>query len=109
MVTHKKGVSVGRLMEPWRALRAKKPHLFEHICVMSQPSSNADSIILSWVAQELSEEFPALLVQRDCLGASFSESVSQAHFLGNTIQTLIAPKMTASLQLTDTASRMKCF
>ncbi|CAE7897118.1 unnamed protein product, partial [Symbiodinium sp. KB8] len=94
MVTHKKGVSVGRLMEPWRALRAKKPHLFEHICVMSQPSSNADSIILSWVAQELSEEFPALLVQRDCLGASFSESVSQAHFLGNTIQTLIAPKMT---------------
>ncbi|CAE7439407.1 unnamed protein product, partial [Symbiodinium sp. CCMP2592] len=102
LVSHKKGTSVGRLMEPWRALRAQKPHLFEHVSVMMQPSSNADSIILSWVAQELSEAFPALLVQRDCLGASFTESVPGAHFLGNTIQTLVAPKMTASLQLTDT-------
>ena len=102
LVSRKKGRSCGRLLEPWRALRLRKPDIFKELSVYSQPSSNADGIVLSWVALELSSTFPSLLVQRDCLGASFSDSVQEAHFVGNTIQTMVGPKVTASVQLTDT-------
>ena len=54
LVSRKKGQSCRRLLEPWRSLRQRKPEIFKELSVYSQPSSNADSIVLSWVAQDTS-------------------------------------------------------
>jgi len=60
------GNSVGKLMLPWRRLRHSNPELLENLSVYTQPSGNVDSIILTWMIEELSEQFPQTLWQRDC-------------------------------------------
>ena len=53
-------------MLPWRRLRHSNPELCENLSVYTQPSGNVDSIILTWMTEELSEQFPQTLWQRDC-------------------------------------------
>ena len=96
------GNSAGKLMLPWRRLRESNPELFEDLAVYQQPAGYVDSVILTWMVEEQAELFPQTLWQRDCFAAAFSEEAQAAMFLGHQLQTVIGPKMTASLQLTDT-------
>ena len=101
-IVREAGNSAGKLMLPWRRLREKNPELFENLSVYMQPAGYVDSVIFVWMIEELSELFPQALWQRDCFSAAFSEESQQALFLAHQLQTVIGPKMTASLQLTDT-------
>ena len=55
MKVHRKGESARRALE----------HL-EHYDVYSQPSSNQDNIIMSWVIARQGRMYPASIYQRDC-------------------------------------------
>ncbi|CAJ1447610.1 unnamed protein product, partial [Effrenium voratum] len=70
--------------------------------VMSQPSSNVDAVIMAWSVREQAKSFPLTLWQRDSLAAAFSPDVVRQLRLGHQVQSIIAAKMTAQLQLTDT-------
>ena len=101
-IVREKGQSAGKLMLPWRRLRKSEPELFKDLSVYMQPAGYVDSVIQVWMIEELSELYPQALWQRDCFSAAFSEEAQQALFLAHHFQTVIGPKMTASLQLTDT-------
>ena len=100
--THKKGNNVGRTLEPWRKLRKDEPQLLRHFHVYSQPSSNTDGIIMSWVIRDMSHKAGMRLHQRDCFGAAFVDQVRQMQFLAHEVPSSIVAKMTSALQLTDT-------
>ena len=102
MVTHTAGCSAGRLLAPWRKMRRPRPELFVWVSIISQPASNVDSVIFSWAQAELASELPLSLWQRDCFSASFTKEAEQAYFLSQSLSCIIAAKMTARLQLTDT-------
>ena len=102
MRTHKAGNSVGRTLEPWRRLRKSHPHLLRHFYVYSQPSSNTDGVIMSWIVRDMSSRLGMRLHQRDMFGAAFVDEVRQMQFLGHEVASNIMSKMTAAMQLTDT-------
>ena len=102
LTERKAGQSAGKLMIGWRRARSLCPSLFAQLSVMSQPSANVDSIIYNWSTLELAQQFPLALHQRDCFSAAWSPSASESLFLCGHLQVFISPKMTASLQLTDT-------
>ena len=102
MRLHKKGNSVGRTLEPWRKLRASNPQLMRHFHVYSQPSSNTDGVIMSWVIRDMSKTLGMRLHCRDMFGAAFVDEVRNMQFLGHEVASNIMGKMTASMQLTDT-------
>ena len=99
---HQKGAKVGRTLGAWRKLRDEEPSLFRHFTVMSQPSSNMDSIVMSWSIREQARESPLSLHQRDCFTAAFSQDVQSHQWVSHQIACSIMSKMTAAMQLTDT-------
>ena len=102
LVCREKGSSAGNLLRGWRLARQKNPALFREISVMSQPSANVDGIIFAWSQEALAALAPASLHVRDCFAAAWSSSAAESLFYGQCLQTVIGPKLTASLQLTDT-------
>ena len=65
----------GRVLGAWKKIRESDPHLFRHFSIYSQPASNMDGIILSWVIKAMGKEHPVELHQRDCFSAAFSSEV----------------------------------
>ncbi|CAE7422092.1 unnamed protein product [Symbiodinium natans] len=102
LVVRKVKTSAGRLLFGWRKARQSDPELFRRISVMSQPSANVDGVIYVWAQQELAALTPVCIQQRDCYAAAWSSSAAESLLYSNRLQTIIGPKMTASLQLTDT-------
>ena len=102
MKVHRKGESARRALEQWVKIRRDHPHLLEHYDVYSQPSSNQDNVIMSWVIAKQARMYPASIYQRDCFAASFSDDTMRAMFTAHQIQAIIPPKMAAIMQLTDT-------
>ena len=102
LVCRKAGSSAGNLLRGWRDAREQAPHLFTQICVMSQPSANVDGIIFAWSQESLAAVAPASVHVRDCFAAAWSSSAAGSLFYAQSLQTIIGPKLTASLQLTDT-------
>lgn len=99
---HQAGQKVGRVLLPWRKLRQEHPHLLEHLLIMSQPSSNMDSILMAWQIRDMSAKYGLTLWQRDCFGAVFTDQVRQMQFLAHQVPASVLAKMTSALQLTDT-------
>ena len=99
---HQKGAKAGRVLGAWRKLRESDPHLFKHFSVYSQPASNMDGIIMSWVIKAMSKEHPVALHQRDCFSAAFSSEVMNMQYLAHEASCSVMAKMTAAMQLTDT-------
>ena len=99
---HQKGAKAGRVLGAWRKLRESDPHLFRHFSVYSQPASNMDGIIMSWVIKAMSKEHPVALHQRDCFSAAFSSEVMNMQYLAHEASCSVMAKMTAAMQLTDT-------
>ena len=102
LVKRRAGESAGRILWPYRELRKLKPLLVQKVSIMQQPAGNVDSILFHWSQLELSKLAPCAVHQRDCFSASWSPSAAQSLFTTQTLQCVICPKMTASLQLTDT-------
>ncbi|CAE7473009.1 unnamed protein product [Symbiodinium sp. CCMP2592] len=102
VVCRKAGASAGNLLKGWRQARDKDPSLFRQISLMSQPSANVDGIIFAWAQEELAALAPASVHVRDCFAAAWSVSGAESLFYSQSLQTVIGPKLTASLQLTDT-------
>ncbi|CAE7228958.1 unnamed protein product [Symbiodinium sp. CCMP2592] len=102
MICRKAGSSAGNLLRGWRQARDKDPSLFRQISLMSQPSANVDGIIFAWAQEELAALAPASVHVRDCFAAAWSVSGAESLFYSQSLQTVIGPKLTASLQLTDT-------
>ena len=100
--SRKAGTSVGRVLEPYRRLRAKHPEMFSKIEIMAQPAATVDSVILSWTIAEQAQQFPCSLWMRDCFSSVFSESATQSMALANQLSCLVAEKCTSRLQITDT-------
>ncbi|CAE7324759.1 unnamed protein product [Symbiodinium sp. CCMP2592] len=98
----RKGMSAGRTLGAWRKLRSESPELLTHFNVMSQPASNTDGVLLPWGIMESAAEYPLSLWMRDCYGPAFSEASMRSMFLSHQIPSLVLPKMTSLLQLTDT-------
>ena len=94
--------------EPSRALqwavklRNENPHLFEQLSVMSQPSSNMDSVLLKWVIEEQVAKEPVAVWVRDSFAAIFSEEIRETQAIGNQASAVLLGKTTQRLQLTDT-------
>ena len=99
---HRKGESTRRALEQWVKIRRGHPHLLEHYDVYSQPSSNQDNIIMSWVIAKQGRMYPVSIYQRDCFAASFSDDIYKKMYAAHQLQSIIPPKMTAMMQLTDT-------
>ena len=102
LIARKKGDSAGKIMRSWRLLRRDKPEWFKKVQVYQQPSGFVDGVIQSWMIEDLAESVGPAVWQRDCFAAAFTASSRQSMFAGHQIPCTIAPKMTASLQLTDT-------
>ncbi|CAE7251393.1 unnamed protein product [Symbiodinium natans] len=92
----------GKILLSWRQARDKDPLLFEQVSVMSQPSANVDSIIFKWSQEELAKVSVVALHQRDAFAGAWTTSATESLYASNHLQCLLAPKLTASLQLTDT-------
>ena len=91
-----------RLMFSLVELRKKHPELFEDVEVCTQPSSNVDSVILSWSVQQQSRQQPYAVWSRDSFAAAFSESVLQCQSLASQFSAILLGKVTQKVQLTDT-------
>ena len=78
---HTKGESARRALERWVKIRRDHPHLLEHYAVYSQPSSNQDNIIMSWVIAKHGRMYPACIYQDDVCSCmqpiSYSLSILQ--------------------------------
>ncbi len=103
-----KGQSSGKLMVGWRKLRQEKPEWLQKVHVYQQPSGYVDSVVQSWITEDLAEIVGPGIFQRDCFAASFTQSSRSAMFSAHQLAAAIAPKMTASLQLTDTDFAKSC-
>jgi hypothetical protein len=102
LVTHVAGASVGNTMQALRKLRAKHPEMLAKLDIMSQPAATMDGVLMTWVIEEQALRMPVSLALRDCLGASFVREVSLAKRAGMQIESNVAAKLTATLQVTDT-------
>ena len=74
-VVHTKGASAGRALEAYRKVRKSHPELVAQLDIMSQPASNVDSVILSWVIEG---QHPCSMWQRDCFSSVFADSAVQS-------------------------------
>lgn len=101
ITTHQKG-SKCRVLQWAVKMRKDHPDLISKIDIMTQPASNCDSIILSWIVQQQINREPASLFIRDCFSASFADEVRSVQFLGNQVPAEILGKLTQRLQVTDT-------
>ena len=68
---------------------------------MSQPASNVDSVILSWVIEGQASEHPCSMWQRDCFSSVFADSAVQSMAAAQQVSCLVAAKCTSKLQITD--------
>ena len=103
LVHRRAGESAGRILEPVRKVRASHPELIAELSdVYSQPGATVDTILMSWVVEANSAKVPATFSLRDCLAASFSEDVVRSKQLSNQFEAYVFPKLTATLQVTDT-------
>ena len=76
--------------------------MLEKIEVYQQPAGFVDNVIFSWITKHQAETTTASLEQRDLFASPLSENGKAVAFLSHQIQTFIAGKMSAALQLTDT-------
>ena len=72
------------------------------VVVMQQPSGFVDGVIVSWIISERATEIAQAVHLRDCYAAGFSESAMRASFLSHQLMSIIAGKLTAVLQVSDT-------
>ena len=101
ITTHQKG-SKCRVLQWAVKMRKDHPDLMSKIDIMTQPASNCDAIVLSWIVQQQINREPASLFIRDCFSASFADEVRSVQFLGNQVPAEILGKLTQRLQVTDT-------
>ena len=80
IIVRLKGQSSGKLMVGWRKLRQEKPEWFQKVHVYQQPSGYVDSVIQSWITEDLAEIVGPGIFQRDCFAASFTQSSRSAVF-----------------------------
>ena len=100
-IRHEKGDKT-RIMFSLVELRKKHPELFEDVEICTQPSSNVDSVILSWSVRQQSLQQPYAVWSRDSFAAAFSESVLQCQSLASQFSAILLGKVTQKVQLTDT-------
>ena len=104
----KKGTNAGKLMESWRKLRdgddeSAKAWL-SSVELMQQPAAFCDSVIVCWIAEmRRKEEANRMIVVRDMFAGGLSASCVRMSAVCDQLRTYIAGKMTAVMQLTDTA------
>ena len=101
-IERKAGASCRGLMKSWVELREKHPELFSNITLMQQPAAWLDDVIHCWSLEELSQQFPQALWQRDVLATHCSQGTQDALMWCQQLQSIIAGKMTPVLQLCDT-------
>ena len=101
-IERKAGSSTKGLMKSWVELREKHPELFSNIILMQQPAAWLDDVIHAWSLEELSQQFPQALWQRDVLATHCSQGTQDALMWSHQLQSIIAGKMTPVLQLCDT-------
>ena len=102
VIARTQGTSAGRVLLPYRKLRASNPELMSNIELMQQPAAHVDSVILSWSIEAQAQQYPASLWQRDCFSSVFSDTATEAMALANQVSCLVAEKCTSKLQITDT-------
>ena len=76
--------------------------MLEKIEVYQQPSGFVDNIIFSWNTKVQAQHTVSSFEQRDLIASPMSEGGKAVAWLSHQIQTFIAGKMSAALQLTDT-------
>ena len=57
---------------------------------------------MSWVIAKQGRMYPVSIYQRDCFAVSFSDNTYKMMYAPRQLQSIIPPKMTAMMQLTDT-------
>ena len=72
ITTHQKG-SKCRVLQWAVKMRKEHPDLISKTDIMTQPASNCDAILLSWIVQQQINRAPASLFIRDCFSASFAD------------------------------------
>ena len=101
ITTHQKE-SKCRVLQRAVKMRKEHPDLISKTDIMTQPASNCDAILLSWIVQQQINRAPASLFIRDCFSASFADEVRSVQFLGNQVPAKILGKLTQRFQVTDT-------
>ena len=104
-VVRKAGQLVPKTMRAWVELRKNNPEvrkMLEKIEVYQQPSGFVDNIVFTWITEAQAQHTSCSLEQRDLFASPISEDGKAVAWLSHQIQTFIAGKMSAPLQLTDT-------
>ena len=107
-VLRKAGDKVGNIMSSWREMRwsgdPETLRWLEEVEVMQQPAGYCDGIIVAWI-QEMRylEGYTRLITVRDLFAGALSETASRSSYLCSSLRAWIGGKMTAVMQLTDTA------
>ena len=83
-------------------LRKREPELFEDLEVQQQPSSNVDSVVLTWSVQDEALRQAYSVWNRDSFSAIFSEPVVQTQKIASQFSAILLGKVTQKIQLTDT-------
>ena len=99
------GKKVPQLMKHWVKLRRENPEvrkMLEKVEVYQQPAGFVDNVIFSWITKEQAKTCVGSVEQRDLFASPLSENGKAVSFLSHQVQTFIAGKMSAALQLTDT-------
>ena len=99
------GSPVPKLMRAWVILRRENPEvrkMLEKIEVYQQPAGFVDNVVFSWMSKNQAKTCVGSVEQRDLFASPLSENGKAVSFLSHQIQTFIAGKMSAALQLTDT-------
>ena len=76
--------------------------MLEKIEVYQQPAGFVDNVVFSWMSKNQAKTCVGSVEQRDLFASPLSENGKAVSFLSHQIQTFIAGKMSAALQLTDT-------
>ena len=105
-IVRPQGSKAGSLMSGWRQLRDHgtdfEKELVNKFDIYQQPAGFCDGVIVSWTAEARAAEVPQCLHVRDAFAAGWAESSMRANFLCQSLQVMIAGKMTPVMQLTDT-------
>jgi hypothetical protein len=88
-------------MQPYRVLRKKMPHLFTNVCVCGQEKAYMDEVICDFHSRLTEAVVGPCIHQVDMFSGELTEHMEAVNYLRSQVKTVIGPKQTSKLQVTD--------
>ena len=90
-----------RLLKSFRQVRKQQPELFTNISVVGQEKAYMNEIVCDRHSTLIEEEVGPCVHQVDMFSGELTEHMENMNFLRGQVKTVIGPKQTSKLQVTD--------